>query len=53
VALGLVGGTVFILVDGVFGSLGEVGAMGPALAAFVAPVLFLLIGLWSVVVVEE
>jgi len=53
VALGLVGGTLFILVDGVFDSLGEVGAMGPALAAFVAPVLFLLIGLWSVVVVEE
>lgn len=53
VALGLVGGTVFILVDGVFGSLGEVGAMGPALAAFLAPVLFLLIGLWSVMVVEE
>ncbi len=53
VALGLVGGTVFILVDGVFGSLGEVGAMVPTLAAFIAPALFLLIGLWSVVVVEE
>jgi lipopolysaccharide export system permease protein len=53
VALGLVGGTGFLLVDGVFDSLGEVGAMGPVLAAFVAPVLFLLIGIWSVVLVEE
>lgn len=53
VALGLVGGTGFLLVDGVFDSLGQVGAMGPALAAFIAPVLFLLIGVWSVVLVEE
>jgi len=53
VALGLVGGFGFLLVDGVFDSLGEVGAMGPVLAAFVAPVLFLLVGIWSVVLVEE
>lgn len=53
VALGLVGGTCYILVDGVFGSLGEVGAIGPALAAFISPVLFLIAGIWSVVLVEE
>jgi lipopolysaccharide export system permease protein len=53
VALGLIGGTGFLLVDGVFDSLGEVGAMGPVLAAFVAPVMFLLIGIWSVVLAEE
>jgi lipopolysaccharide export system permease protein len=53
VALGMAGGTAFILIDGVFGSLGEVGAIGPAPAAFVAPVMFLMIGLWSVVVIEE
>jgi lipopolysaccharide export system permease protein len=53
VVLGLVGGTCFILVDGVFGSLGEVGAIGPELAAFIAPVLFLIAAVWSVVLVEE
>ena len=53
VALGLVGGAVFVLTDGVFTSLGEVGAMGAALSAFLAPGLFFAIGLWSIVVIEE
>ncbi len=53
VALGLVGGAVFVLTDGVFTSLGEVGAMGAALSAFLAPGLFFVIGLWSIVVIEE
>ncbi|MHA1528907.1 MAG: LptF/LptG family permease [Alphaproteobacteria bacterium] len=53
VALGLVGGAVFVLIDGVFTSLGEAGAMGAALSAFLAPGLFFTIGLWSIVVIEE
>ncbi|HUS56218.1 MAG TPA: LptF/LptG family permease [Thermohalobaculum sp.] len=53
VALGLFGGAFFVLVDGVFTSLGEVGAMNAILAAFLAPGLFFVIGLWSIVVIEE
>jgi lipopolysaccharide export system permease protein len=53
VALGLAGGAAFVLVDGVFTSLGEAGAMGAALSAFLAPGLFFAIGLWSIVVIEE
>jgi lipopolysaccharide export system permease protein len=53
VALGVLGGTSFVLVDGVLSSLGQVGAMQAAPAAFVAPAIFLLIGLWSIVVIEE
>ncbi len=53
VALGLVGGAFFVLTDGVFTSLGEAGAMGAALSAFLAPGLFFAIGLWSIVVIEE
>lgn len=53
VALGLTGGMVFVLVDGVFTSLGQVGAMQAALAAFVAPAAFLVVGLWSIVLIEE
>ena len=53
VALGLAGGMVFVLVDGVFTSLGQVGAMRAAAAAFVAPAIFLVVGLWSIVVIEE
>ena len=53
VALGLVGGAFFVLTDGVFTSLGEVGAMGAALSAFMAPGLFFAIGLWAIVVIEE
>ena len=52
-AYGLVGGAIFVLVDGVFTSLGEVGAMGAALAAFMAPGLFFVIGIWSIVMIEE
>lgn len=53
VALGLVCGAVFVLVDGVFNSLGEVGAMNAVWAAFLAPGLFLMLGIWSIVVIEE
>jgi len=53
VALGLVCGALFVLIDGVFSSLGEVGAMNAVIAAFLAPALFFLIGLWSIVVIEE
>lgn len=53
VALGLLCGAGFVLTDGVFGSLGEVGAMNAAMAAFLAPGLFFVIGLWSIVVIEE
>ena len=53
VALGLVGGAAFVLIDGVFTSLGEAGAMDAALSAFLAPGLFFAIGLWSIVVIEE
>lgn len=53
VALGVLGGAAFVLVDGVFTSLGQVGAMQAAPAAFIAPAIFLLIGLWSIVVIEE
>ena len=53
VALGLIGGAVFVLVDGVFNSLGEVGALSAVVAAFLAPGLFFVIGLWSIVIIEE
>ena len=53
VGLGVAGGAGFVLVDGVFTSLGQVGAMQATLAAFLAPAIFLLIGLWSIVVIEE
>jgi len=53
VALGLAGGAVFVLIDGVFTSLGEAGAMGAIPAAFLAPGLFFVIGLWAIVVIEE
>ncbi len=53
VALGLTGGAVFVLIDGVFTSLGEAGAMGAIPAAFLAPGLFFVIGLWAIVVIEE
>ncbi len=53
VVLGVAGGALFVLADGVFASLGQVGAMQAALAAFVAPAVFLVLGLWSIVVIEE
>ena len=53
VALGLICGAFFVLTDGVFTSLGEAGAMNAVLAAFLAPGLFAVIGLWSIVVIEE
>lgn len=53
VVLGLLGGAVFVVVDGVFSSLGEAGAMNVILAAFLAPALFLIAGVWSIVVIEE
>jgi lipopolysaccharide export LptBFGC system permease protein LptF len=37
----------------VFSSLGEAGAINAVLAAFLAPGLFFVIGLWSIVVIEE
>jgi lipopolysaccharide export system permease protein len=53
VALGLICGAFFVLTDGVFTSLGEAGAMNAVLAAFLAPGLFAVIGLWSIVIIEE
>lgn len=53
VALGLAGGATFVLLDGVFTSLGQVGVMQAALAAFIAPAIFFVVGLWSIVVIEE
>lgn len=53
VALGITGGAVFVLVDGVLTSLGQVGAMQAVLAAFIAPATFFVVGLWSIVVIEE
>ena len=53
VATGLFGGALFVVVDGVFSSLGEAGAMNVFLAAFLAPGLFLIAGVWSIVVIEE
>ena len=47
------GGIGFILVQGVFNSLGEVGAVPAAPAAFAAPLLFTVLGLWSVMLAEE
>ncbi len=52
-ALGLGAGAVYVLTDGVLGSLGEVGAIGPKTAAFLAPGLFASLGIWSIMVVEE
>jgi lipopolysaccharide export system permease protein len=53
VALGLLCGSVFVLTDGVFTSLGEAGAINAVVAAFLAPGLFFVIGLWAIVVIEE
>lgn len=46
-------GIAFILVNGVFNSLGEVGAVSAVWAAFIAPVIFLMLGVWTVMLVEE
>lgn len=53
VAISAAGGVGFILIDGVFTSLGEVGAVPAVPAAFLAPALFLVLGVWSVVLAEE
>lgn len=53
IAYGLGGGALFMVVDGVLNSLGQIGALGPALAVFVAPAIFLLVGLWTIVYIEE
>ncbi len=53
ITLGVALGAGFVLVDGVFTSLGQVGAMRAALAAFVAPAVFLVAGIWTIIVIEE
>ena len=53
VGLGVAMGAGFVLVDGVFTSLGQVGAMQASLAALVAPAVFLVAGVWTIVVIEE
>ena len=53
IALGVAAGTGFVLVNGVFSSLGQAGAMQAVLAAFIAPAVFFVLGLWTIVVIEE
>lgn len=53
VALAVAGGAGFVLVDGVLTSLGQVGAMQAAAAALVAPAVFFVAGVWTIVVIEE
>jgi lipopolysaccharide export system permease protein len=53
VAISALGGSGFILLDGVFTSLGEVGAVPAVPAAFLAPALFMVLGIWTVVLAEE
>lgn len=53
VALGFAGGMGFIVFDGIVSSLGQAGAMGAVPAALLAPGLFLVAGVWSIVLAEE
>lgn len=45
-------GFLYVALDGFFASLGEVGAMGPRLAAFAPSVLFAIAGAWAVLVLD-
>lgn len=49
----LVLGFVYIAVDGMFGSLGEVGIIGPSLAAFAPTVFFAAAGIWGLILLDE
>lgn len=53
VALALAMGGAFVVFDGIFSSLGEIGALRPAVAAFFAPVVFSMLGMWATLIIEE
>lgn len=52
-ALVIVAGFVYVVIDGVLGTLSEVGAMDAVLASVFPTVLFALLGLWSLILLEE
>lgn len=49
----IVAGFVYVVTDGVLGTLSEVGAINPILAATLPSALFITLGIWSLIVLEE
>lgn len=52
-ALSLAAGAGYVVVDGVSSSLGEIGLLAPPVAALLSPLVFLLVGTWALLVIEE
>ena len=52
-AYSLVLGFCYIVVDGMFGSLGETGIMPPSIAAITPTLMFIIIGVWGLVILDE
>jgi lipopolysaccharide export system permease protein len=50
---GTVLGLCFVLLDGIFGSLGQLGILGPAVAAWTPAALFTIAGSWILLLKEE
>ncbi len=50
---GTVLGLCFVMVDGIFGSLGQMGILGPAVAAWTPAALFAIAGSWVLLLKEE
>ena len=50
---GTVLGLGFVLADGIFGSLGQMGILGPAVAAWTPAALFAVAGAWALLLKEE
>lgn len=51
-ALAVALGFIYLAADSLFGSLGEVGAMGPAVAAFAPSIFFAIAGAWGLLLLE-
>lgn len=51
--LAVVLGFLYIAIDGFLGSLGEVGAVAPYLAAFAPSAFFAIVGLWGLILLEN
>ena len=49
----LILGFCYIIVDGMFGSLGETGIMPPSIAAVTPTLMFIIVGVWGLVILDE
>ena len=52
-AYSLILGFCYIVVDGMFGSLGETGIMPPSIAAATPTLMFIIVGVWGLVILDE